>query len=184
MHRRAFVRLAPLALTVGVAGCTTNGSDGSDGGGIDGNDGDDTTPTQTETDTPSSSPTPTDTPTETETSGDRTVEDASLTVVNRTAGQNVDAAEVTVADDAVAIEGTIWGSDSCKTATLGTVTYDTASDTLRVAVATTDREDAGDVCAQAIQEIDYQAGVTVSGGPPGTVTVTHDDRSVTTTDLA
>jgi hypothetical protein len=49
-----------------------------------------------------------------------------------------------------------------------------------VAVVVADRADAGDVCTEAIVEIDYRVTVSMSGGLPGTVAVTHDGRTVTT----
>lgn len=173
MYRRTLLRLTPAVVTVGLAGCA--------GDGTDGNGGDEGTPT--ETDTPSPSPTPTDTPTGSPRPTDPTVEDTTLTILETEGGQERDTADVAVENGAVVVEGTIWGSDGCKTATLEAATYDRDSDTLRVAIATTDREDAGDVCTQVIVEIDYQARVTLSGGLPETVTVTHDGRTVTSTDL-
>jgi hypothetical protein len=174
VYRRTLLRFGPPAVTVGLAGCTGDESDGTDGGGSDG------TPTPTKTDTPTAQ-TPTDTPTGTETPGTVMVEDASLTVVDIASGQERDAADVGVENGTVVVEGTIWGTDGCKTATLDAATYDEQNDTLRITVATTDREDAGDVCSEAIVEIDYRARVTVSGDLPGTVAVVHDGRTVTTT---
>ncbi|WP_225307837.1 hypothetical protein [Haloarcula sp. CBA1129] len=74
----------------------------------------------------------------------------------------------------VVVEGTIWGADGCKTADLTEAAYDSGSDELRISVGTKEQTDAGDMCTQAIMEIDYRATVTFANGLPGTVSVSHD----------
>ncbi|EMA10931.1 hypothetical protein C437_02827 [Haloarcula vallismortis ATCC 29715] len=74
----------------------------------------------------------------------------------------------------VVVEGTIWGADGCKTAEMTEAAYDSASDELRISVGTKQQTDAGDMCTQAIMEIDYRATVTFANGLPGTVVVSHD----------
>jgi len=163
MHRREALGVTVTLLSGGLAGCA---GDGGSGNGE--------TP-----DTVSPTPTPTGTPTPTSS----TVEEATLTVQNIVSGGEVDEAAVTVKDGAVIVTGTIWGSDGCKTATLEAAEYDAGADTLSVAVATADREDAGDACSQALVEIDYRVRVPFPDGSPGTVAVTHDGRAVTTADI-
>jgi hypothetical protein len=126
-------------------------------------------------DRPEPSPSPTPTP------GEPTVGETSFTVTGAESGTMT--SEATVRFDAeagrVVVGGTIPGSDSCKTAQLGSVEYDAGADRLSVGVETTRREGTEDaVCTQAIVEIDYEAEVAFSGGLPGTVVVTHDGREV------
>ena len=107
-------------------------------------------------------------------SSSTTITDAELQVEGIGSGEQIDDATVSVADGTVTVEGTIWGPNGCATAELDSADYDADSDELTVAVATTRREDAGDVCTQAIVEIEYRASVSVEGSSPGTVLVTHD----------
>ncbi|MHB9287010.1 hypothetical protein ACKVMT_08210 [Halobacteriales archaeon Cl-PHB] len=83
-------------------------------------------------------------------------------------------------DDTVRVEGTIVGSDGCKTADLASLAYDPEHDRLVVAVVTIDRPDAGDGCTDALVGIDYVATASLAGGLPGDVTVTHDGERVET----
>jgi hypothetical protein len=154
MRRRTVLGLAAALSSGGLAGCAGDGDSGRP------------------------SPTPT------ETREQSTVAEATLTVREIADGHTIDQATVSVQADgpAIVVEGIIWGSDGCKTATLETVEYDAGRDTLRVAVTTTDREDAGDVCTETVVEIDYRVRVALTGALPGTVAVTHDGRAVTTAD--
>ncbi|MFB6233484.1 MAG: hypothetical protein ABEH61_04420 [Haloarculaceae archaeon] len=190
MQRRTLLELTGTLAALGVAGCTgdpdgngagTGDTPGASDGGTP-TDEPTATPTETPTDTPTrtptETPTETPTPTPTETPAGPTVQAASLSITDTVAGQQVDAADVTFGDNSVAVTGTIWGADGCKTARLGSAEYDPGADTLRVAVVTTDREDASGVCTQAIVEIEYSVRVTFAGDPPGSVAVTHDGREV------
>ncbi|WP_424001035.1 hypothetical protein ACOZ4I_15270 [Haloarcula salina] len=103
-----------------------------------------------------------------------TVTDTQFTVTGRASGTQVSDATISFEDERIVVEGTIWGANGCKTAELVDAAYDGDADELTVAVAVTDREGAGGGCTQAIVEIDYRAVVTVDGGLPGSVTVTHD----------
>lgn len=158
--RRDVLGVAATLLSGGLAGCAGDGPSG---------DGE-------TTDTPS--------PTETPTPTSPAVEGATLTIRNIAGGQEADEAMVTVENGAVIVMGTVWGSDGCKTAVLDAAEYDAGADVLSVAVETTDREDAGDVCTEAIVEINYRVSVSVSGERPGTVAVTHDGRAVTTVETS
>ena len=155
MNRRTLLRRTGVACALGVAGCVGNAGNGT------------------------ASPTPTPTP---DTPAGSVVEAATLTVEGVDSGQQADDADVSFGSDAVVVEGIIWGENGCKTAALDAAEYDPETDTLRVAVGTTDREDAGEVCTETIVEIDYRARVTVSDGPPGTVEVSHGGRAVTSAD--
>ena len=152
MNRRTLLRRTGVACALGVAGCVGNAGNGT------------------------ASPTPTPTP---DTPAGSVVEAATLTVEGVDSGQQAD---VSFGSDVVVVEGIIWGENGCKTAALDAAEYDPETDTLRVAVGTTDREDAGEVCTETIVEIDYRARVTVSDGPPGTVEVSHGGRAVTSAD--
>lgn len=103
-----------------------------------------------------------------------TVSDSNFTVTGQESGTQVDEATVQFDAETVRVDGTIWGSNGCKTAVLGGADYTANTGELTVAVVTTDREDAGDACTQAIVEIGYEAEVRFEGGRPDTVVVTHD----------
>ena len=121
----------------------------------------------------------TETPTQTP-----TMTDSEFTVTRNESGTETDDATVSFDDTTVTVEGTIWGSNSCQTAELDSADYDDAADELTITVATTEREDAGDVCTQAIVEIDYRATISFERGLPGSVVVTHardDDSTQVTT---
>ena len=125
-------------------------------------------------------PRDTDTPAETD-AQTPTMTDTEFTVRDSHGGTQTDSATVAVEGETVVVEGTIWGRNGCQTAELVSADYDAAADELTVAVATTERPDAGDACTQAIVEIDYEARVRFEHGTPGTVVVTHSRGSDTET---
>ncbi|AUG48916.1 hypothetical protein BVU17_13420 [Haloarcula taiwanensis] len=100
--------------------------------------------------------------------------ETTFSVTSRQSGSQVSSATVTFDGDRVVVEGTIWGADGCKTADLTDATYDSGSNELSIGVGPTEMTDAGDMCTQAIMEIDYRATVTFANGLPGTVVVSHD----------
>ncbi|WP_235007186.1 hypothetical protein [Haloarcula mannanilytica] len=102
------------------------------------------------------------------------VTETAFSVTKRTAGTQANTATVSFDGARVVVEGTIWGANGCKTAELTDAVYDADADELTVAVGTTDMPDAGDMCTQAVMEINYRAVVTLANGRPGTVVVTHD----------
>jgi hypothetical protein len=102
------------------------------------------------------------------------VNETTFSVTQRQSGSQTSSATVAFDGDQVVIEGTIWGSDGCKTAELIDAAHDTDADELRISVGTKDKPDAGDMCTQTITEIDYRATVTFANGLPGTVSVSHD----------
>ncbi|WP_245180820.1 hypothetical protein [Haloarcula amylovorans] len=158
MERRALLKGIGTAAVAALAGCASSANPGDDG-----------TPTDTPTDAPDPDPRMTD---------------STFTVTASGSGTQKDAASVDFDGDTVAVEGTIWGANGCKTGKLLGTDYDAEADELTVAVGTKDREDAGDMCTQAIVEIEYRATVTFDHGLPATVVVTHDHgdggREVTT----
>lgn len=151
MDRRTLLGTVSTASIVALTGCL-------DGGGDD-------TPSDTGTDTASGTPSPTPAPNPTLTGSDFRVDSIQ-------SGTQTDSATVTADGTDIVVEGTIWGQDGCQTAELASVNYN--ADELTVAVETTEREDAGDSCTQAVVEIAYTATVEFENGPPGTVVVTHD----------
>jgi len=120
-------------------------------------------------DAPGSGETPTEGPSDTP-----SVNETTFSVTRRQSGSQTNSATVTFDGDQVVAEGTIWGADGCKTADLIEAAYDSGADELSISVGTTEMTDAGDMCTQAIMEIDYRATVTFANGLPGTVVVSHD----------
>jgi len=152
--RRRTVLTAVGTLGVGFAGCVSDGGDEGDGAAGE---------TATETDTSSATVTETPmTPTLTDTTIERLANDC---------GQQVNVAEITIDDQQVVVEGTIWAPDPGHGPTVA-ATYDADEDTLSV---TTGTEDQGDgPVAQCIAEIEYRAMATFADGLPGAVTVVHE----------
>lgn len=177
MRRRTLLRRGGLAGLLVLAGCTSPGSGAPD-------DTETTSGDDEPTETPNSGDEPTETPTELGTdepdgSSDVTVGESTFEVTENVSGTQVDRAEVSFEahSETVAVDGTIWGADGCKTATLDGVDYDESADELTVRVATVDREGTEDqMCTQAIVEISYEARVFFEGGLPSSATVVHDGR--------
>ncbi|MFW5929973.1 MAG: hypothetical protein ACOCT0_06115 [Halobacteriota archaeon] len=82
-------------------------------------------------------------------------------------------AEIEFQQGIVEVNGSIIGSDGCKTAALDAVEYDASEDEVSLDVVTQDRDDAGS-CTQALVEIWYRARVYFEAGAPDDVSVTHD----------
>lgn len=77
----------------------------------------------------------------------------------------------------VVVTGAIRGKNGCQTAVLESATYESATDSLRVIVAT-ERDTPKDVgCIQAITEIKYRTRIRFERGVPGTVIVIHHNTS-------
>jgi hypothetical protein len=103
-----------------------------------------------------------------------------LRVGSSDCGRRVDEARVSFdpGAPAVAVEGTVWGSDTCHTARLVDAAYDPATDRLVVRVAAARRASTGTpACGQCIVEIGYAATCSFDGGLPGTVRVVHGTGS-------
>lgn len=122
--------------------------------------------------------------------GDPALAGADLQVRGSGCGRQVDEARVSFdrAGPAVAVDGTIWGADTCHTATLADATYDAGGDLLVVRVASVRRSRDGPAetaaCGQCIVETDYAATCSFDGDLPGEVRVVHrtgDRRRVVAT---
>ena len=100
--------------------------------------------------------------------------ETTFSIVRRQSGSQTSSATVAFDGNQVVVEGSIWGSDGCKTADLTDISYDPNTNELSISVGTKDMPDAGDMCTQAIMEINYRATVTFENGLPGTVAVSHD----------
>ncbi|MDY6780678.1 MAG: hypothetical protein SV760_09090 [Halobacteria archaeon] len=112
------------------------------------------------------------------TAGSVSMTDRSFRVTSKGSGVQKDTVDVSFGDSRITLDGTIWGSDGCKTAELGDVSYDAESGELRVDVVTTNLENSGDFCTQAIVEIDYRASFDFEGGLPEKVVVSHRGEKV------
>lgn len=140
------------ALATGLTGCLHDGGDVDDGGdgGDDSEDGGAST-------------------------GVRLLS-SDFEVVDRVPGNAEDVADVSFddAEDSVVVGGTVYGSNSCKTAELASSGYDDVEDVLELRVDTVDLPDAEEVCTPVITEISYSVSAEFSGGLPSTVSVYHD----------
>lgn len=150
MNRRTLLQRAGIVGATLLAGCSSSGSPGGE-----------SPDPETDTEDPDASQSP-------------VLETTEFSVDGRSGGSQRDEATVRFDGQRVVVEGVIWGSDGCKTATLLDSAYDRATDTHTVTVGTTDREDAGEMCTQALVEIEYTATATFEGGLPGRVVVRHD----------
>lgn len=155
MRRREFVTAAATVGTAGLTGCM-DGGDGNrtDGNGTDGNgtaDGDGAPEVR--------------------------VTDTTFTASRDATGPNA-SASYSFGEGTLRVTGTIVGSDACKTAELGGARYDEDRGAVVVDVATTDAENAGDVCAQVLTPVAYEATVDVEYDEQPSVVVTHDGEEV------
>jgi hypothetical protein len=149
MNRRALLQCAGVVGAALLAGCSSSGGPGegpTDEPPTDGGE-------------PSQSP---------------VLADTEFVVDAQSSGTQRDEATVQFDGQRVVVDGVVWGSDGCKTATLLHSAYDPETNTHTVTVGTTDRADAGEMCTQAIVEIEYTATATFEGGLPGRVVVRHD----------
>jgi len=166
MNRRKFLRRTSAVGVLGLAGCTGSGNDdpsGTDGGS--GGAGGESSPTTTPTETQTPPPTVTD-------YDIRTVETGCRTEDER--------ASVHKGDSAVTITGMITASNPCYEAVLNAVTYSIQSDTLQVDVGV---ERTGEVCADCVGAVEYEATINFADGPPGSVAVSHGGDRIETGDI-
>ena len=151
MRRREFVSAAAAVGAAGVTGCI----DGGDGNETDGNE------------------------TDNEGGGEAAVTGTSFDVSSVRGGDVGESASYSFEDGTLRVTGVIVGSDSCKTAELGDARYDGERESVVVEVVTADSEDAGDVCAQVLTPVRYEATVEVEyDGEAPPVVVTHDGEEV------
>jgi hypothetical protein len=153
MRRRDFVSAAAAVGAVGVTGCI-DGGDGDDGNETDGNE------------------------TDNGDGGEAAVTGTSFDVSSVRGGDVGESASYSFEDGTLRVTGVIVGSDACKTAELGDARYDGEREAVVVDVVTTDSEDAGDVCAQVLTPIRYEATVEVEYDEQPGVVVTHDGEEV------
>ncbi|MDG5778177.1 hypothetical protein VB773_01565 [Haloarculaceae archaeon H-GB2-1] len=169
MNRRALLRRLAALGTLSLAGCSGRNSPQA-------GQATDSTPEPSES-TTTASPTPTP-----------SVGESTLTVENVGCGQATNEASVAFDGEAtaVAVDGTISGSDTCKRARLRSVAYDASATRLDVVVETFTETVDGEtpVCAQCLVDIDYHARVTFADELPESVRVIHrcrgDEKTVAT----
>lgn len=163
MKRRQFVRGTTLALFAGTAGCLNRTAPGGS---------DERSPSQTTT-----QPNETTTPGETTTPPSEGASATDFTVLDQGCGTTTHDASIDFESDGsrVVVTGRVPGSDTCRTATLESASYDAETDEFDVVVATTDRtdEDETKACGECIVSIEYEATFDFDGDLPSTVTVTH-----------
>jgi len=82
-------------------------------------------------------------------------------------------------DEAVVVEGTTFGRNSCYTATLESVEYDEEEGVLRLNVGTFDDSEEDEFCIGVITEIEYRVVANFEEGLPRRVVVEHDGDRVT-----
>lgn len=158
MRRREFVSAAAAAGAAGVTGCI-DGGEGDDDNDTDDRDGDDASPTVTDTSFSSS--------------------------VLRDGGAE-ESASYSFEDEKLHVTGVIVGSDACKTAELESAEYDGDRGAIVFDVVTVDAEDAGEVCAEVLKPIAYEAVVEIDlmYQVQPAVVVTHDGEEVEATEGA
>ncbi|WP_338727211.1 twin-arginine translocation signal domain-containing protein [Haladaptatus sp. DJG-WS-42] len=147
MNRRKFLVAVAAGGVAGVAGCVSSTNPGTGG--------------ENTTDDPTTEQSP-------------TLTNTSFTVLSKDCGSEVSEASVSHQPDQsqVQVSGIIFGPSACYTGTLESATYDGESDTLSVHVVT-EQPDEDAMCAQCIQEIQYEASIGFENGLPETVVVTH-----------
>ena len=165
MDRRTFLGSCGVAATISLAGCGGTGESDENG----------STPTD-------DGPTPTD-------DGSTGVSTSEQTVVTtsgsqpRLVGQSIATDETSCGtpdgsatvgfapgDGSVSIEGVIGASTPCHAATLSSVDYDDASDTLTVTIGV---ESTAQACQECTGRLEYRASLGFIGGLPGRVVVAH-----------
>jgi hypothetical protein len=154
MRRRDLLATVGAAVGTALAGCVGNGGPdpGTDDGSEDGDsDGGSVPPRLT---------------------------DQTLTEIEECPTQG--SASVSWGETAVTVTGCITGRNGCSVPVLAGAAYDAETDELAVTV-TTEEEDSGGACTQALTDLGYEATVTFEGGLPNSVVVTHETMGETTT---
>lgn len=158
MKRRGLLAGASTVAATVLGGCLSDPLDGEEppAGG--------TTPTDTPTD--SSTPTDGNSPTP-------SMQDSSFEVLGVESGQGENSADVSF-DDAVTVEGTIGGRNGCYTARLAAA--DSTDEGLRILVEAYEDKEEGEMCTEALVDIDYRATFEYEGELPERVVVEHDSQ--------
>jgi len=89
-------------------------------------------------------------------------------------------ASVSWGETAVTVTGCLTGPTGCSVPVLSSADYDADADELAVTV-TTEEDDGGGACTQALTDLGYEATMTFENGLPGRVVVSPIDSWVTTT---
>ncbi|WP_336344679.1 hypothetical protein [Halalkalicoccus ordinarius] len=106
------------------------------------------------------------------------VEEVSFEVFEVENGTGEESASVSFENDRVLVRGTIGGENGCYTARIADVSL--SDDEHTIAVESYEDADEGQMCAQMLVGIEYEARVEFIDAEPGTVVVEHDGTSVTT----
>jgi len=152
MRRRELLKYACVSTLVSATGCVhTGGGENGSGEDDDGN-GDGTT----------------------------AVTGTSFSVVSREGGGSEGFASYIFENGELRVNGTIIGSDACKTAELNGAEYDSERGAIVVDIGTVTPEDAGRrMCAQILTPIKYEATIEFEGDEPSAI-VRHDGEEVAT----
>lgn len=170
MNRRELLQVAGASAGALLAGCLDSG-DGT--GGTPGN-----SPTDSPTDSPTPTSSPTASPSPTEPDDPASVSGTSFDVVSVDCGEGKNQATVSFGEH-VSVTGVVRGSNTCYTAELESMDYDTQADRLTVRVRSYVPESEGTAaCGQCIVDIDYDAEVRFDGDNPQTVVVKHNGKEV------
>lgn len=180
MHRRRYLQgVAGTVTLCAIAGCTESGDGtGSPGDGPGGEtsepDGEETRSETTDGEQVGEETTTASPPSPGEERGSTDGIDYVFEITDAGCGTAGDSADIEFreADNEVVVRGTIDASDLCRTAGVGSVTYDGSEDDTTIVVETRPREDA-DVCGQCLVAIDYEARFTYET-MPGSASVVHD----------
>ncbi|MFC5368524.1 hypothetical protein [Salinirubrum litoreum] len=157
MRRRELLSTVGVAVGTALAGCVGSGPDTGTGDDSDGDSGG-----SEDTSTPA-------TPSMT---GQR------LTELDECPENG--SASVAWGETDVTVTGCLTGRNGCSVPVLGSAEYDAAADELAVTV-TTEEDDAGGACTQALTDLGYEATMTFENGLPDRVVVTHETMGETTT---
>lgn len=105
------------------------------------------------------------------------VKEVSFEVFEVENGTGEESAAVSFENDRVLIRGTIRGENGCYTARIADVSL--SDDEFTITVESYEDADEGQMCAQALVAIEYEARVEFTDAEPGTVVVEHDGTPVT-----
>jgi hypothetical protein len=188
MKRRHFLTTTAAATALGtIAGCTQGPGDG-------GTDDPTDDPTEDPTDTSSPTDSPTASPGEdgspvpddsTGSSGSAWGESGagdgysySVSFQNAECSGEQGAVEITRDEDASAIDvdGAIGVSNPCHTASVESIEYDESAAALTVSLSSSEDSEEGQLCAQCMATIEYEAEITFDDDLPEEVSVHHDKQ--------
>lgn len=151
MERRVFLTSAASGV---ISGCVGDGPPDEGGNRTDGN--------------------------ETASEGGVSVVDREFEVIESGGGTRGDDVSIRFDADAgtATVEGTIAGRNSCYTAELGGVGYESESGVLEVEIVTENKSSEGEACLSVITEIEYRLSVEFEDSLPSKTAVVHDGEVV------